>query len=186
MESPYIGRAIIDERFDGVKISIPVKRNWFLIIFLSFWLCGWLAGEIFASKSAFGLGGAGVADAFLLIWLVGWSVGGFFAVRTWLWNLIGNEIILAEQGVLTIDKKGVLFYQPKTYDLNEAKNFRAEETYMENSFFGSKRTTNFWNMDSNGTIKFDYGLQTIKFGNNLYEAEANYILQKLRSKKIIN
>ena len=43
METPYQGRAIINECFDGVEITIPAKRNWFLVIILFF---GWAAGRL--------------------------------------------------------------------------------------------------------------------------------------------
>ena len=51
METPYAGRATINDIYNGVEITIPAKRNPFIIIFLSFWLCGWLMGEIFALTS---------------------------------------------------------------------------------------------------------------------------------------
>jgi hypothetical protein len=34
MEKPYNGRAIINEGSYGLVITIPSKKNWFLIIFL--------------------------------------------------------------------------------------------------------------------------------------------------------
>jgi len=51
MEKPYNGRAIINEGSYGLGITIPTKKNWFLIIFLGAWLCGWVSGEISAIKS---------------------------------------------------------------------------------------------------------------------------------------
>ncbi|GAB3938349.1 hypothetical protein [Mucilaginibacter myungsuensis] len=35
------------------------------------------------------------------------------------------------------------------------------------------------------TIRFDYGMKTIKFGGGLDEAEANHLLQRLKDKKIL-
>ncbi|SDR95504.1 hypothetical protein SAMN05216490_0268 [Mucilaginibacter mallensis] len=184
MEIPYTGRATIDEDFGGIEITIPTKKNWFIILFLSFWLCGWLAGEIFVSATAFGFWGRGPAP-FLIIWLCGWTVGGFFALRTFWWMLMGKEVISAGQGALTIDKKGVFLYRLKTYDLRETKDFRAREDYFATGPFGFGRS-NIFNLDKKGTIKFDYGMQTIMFGEALDEAEANFILQKLRDKKLIS
>jgi hypothetical protein len=185
MEIPYTGRAIIDEDFGGIEITIPTKKNWFIILFLSFWLCGWFAGEIFVSARALGFWGRDPAP-FLLFWLCGWTVGGFFALRTFWWTLMGKEVISVGQGALTIDRKGAFLYKLKSYDLRETKNFRAQEDYMSSGPFGYGRSNNIFNLDKKGTIKFDYGMQTIKFGDALDEAEANSILQKLRDKKLIS
>jgi len=184
MELPYTGRAIIDEDFGGIEITIPAKKNVFMILFLAIWLCAWFAGEFFVGAQAFGLRGNG-PQYFLIIWLCGWTVGGFFALRTFWWMLMGKEVISLGQGVLTVDKRGALFYKLKSYDLHEAKNFRAQEDYLSSGPFGNTQA-NIFNLDKKGTIKFDYGMQTIKFGYGLDEAEGNFILEKLRSKKLIS
>ena len=185
MELPYTGRASYDDNFGNVTITIPAKKNWFIILFLGVWLCGWIFGETSAAGT-FTKGNQSGVDLFMIVWLTGWTIGGLFVMRTIIWGLLGKEIITIGQGALTIDKKGAIFYRSKSYDLREAKNFRAvEEPYFYNSF-GNRRDSNPFNLDKSGTIKFDYGMQTIKFGDRLDEAEANYLLQKLRDKKLIN
>jgi hypothetical protein len=183
MELPYNGRAAIIEDFNGIQIIIPTKKNWFIILFLGFWLCAWFAGEFFAGREVLGLNGGGPAY-FVIIWLCGWTVGGFFALRTFWWTLMGKEIISIGQGGLNIDKTGAFLYRAKAYDLREAKNFRAQEDYMAIGPFGTT-PANIFNLDKKGTIRFDYGMQTIKFGDGLAEAEGNFIIQKLRDKKLI-
>jgi hypothetical protein len=185
MELPYQGRAIINEDFNGIEINIPPKRNWALIIFLSFWLCGWLAGECFAISSLTGVANNTAPDGFLALWLCGWTVGGFFAIRAWWWNIAGKEVINIGQGILSIDRKGALLNKIKSYDLNDTKNFRVQEDIASNGPFGGMRTNSLWKIGNVGTIRFDYGMKTIKFGEGLDEAEGFYILQKLRNKKMI-
>ena len=51
-------------------------------------------------------------------------------------------------------------------------------------FFGGHRS-NFGAFSSIGTIRFDYGLQTIRFGGGLDEAEAKYIIQKLKYRHLL-
>lgn len=36
-----------------------------------------------------------------------------------------------------------------------------------------------------GTLRFDYGLKTVRFGGGIDEAEANFIINKLKEKKFI-
>lgn len=187
MERPYNGQAILNDTFNELEITIPTKKNWFIIIFLGAWLGGWTMGELFAIGALIGLlgGNLGFANFFLLFWLCGWTVGGFFAFKTFLWNLTGKEIITFGQGQLTIAKKGSLLSKPKTYDLNEVKKLRAkEEENLYGAFWG--RRNNFSSINSSsGTIRFDYGLQTVKFAGGIDEAEAIFILDKLKTKRLI-
>jgi len=124
------------------------------------------------------------ANAFEIFWLCGWTIGGIFALNMLLWNLIGKEIITVFPSAITIRRTGSIFFSNKTYDLNEAKHFRAEQNYYQNNYWGNRSTNDFFGQN-NGTIKFEYGLKTIKFGDGIDEAEANYILKQLRDKKLI-
>jgi hypothetical protein len=188
MEIPYTGRAIINDFYNGVEITVPAKKNWPLIIFFSFWLCGWLVGMILVPIFSFGNANNSAPDGFMILWLCGWTFGGIFAISTWWWYITGKEIITISQGVLTIVKKGSVA-KTKSYDLNEAKNFRAYEDFADDFGFGVGRRRGLtapWNVASEGTIKFDYGMETVRFGDKLYQAEGEYILQKLRDKKLIS
>ena len=185
METPYNGRAVIVENFDGIEIVVPAKKNSFLTVFLGVWLCAWIFGEFFGlrnvvTKSSMGSG------LFSIVWICGWTIGGGMALRAYYWLIFGKEIITVGQGVLTIDKHGALFCQPKTYDLKESKNFRAYEEFEPAGPFGNRNSKGLLNLGDSGTIKFDYGLETVKFADAMYEAEANLILKKLRDKKYIN
>ena len=186
MEIPYTGCAIIDEGFDGIKITIPAKKNWAVILFFGAWLGGWFIGESSALREVFINKSASGGDFFMVFWLCGWTIGGFFALRVLLWMLIGKEIISISMGALTIDKQGALFYRAKSFDLHEANNFRAEDERVSSDFFGNTRMNNFISMKNTGTIRFDYGMQTIRFADGVDEAEANFILKKLRDKKVIS
>ena len=185
METPYGGRASIIENFDGIEIIIPAKRNVFIMVFFAIWLCMWSVGE-FTAVMAFIAGNNSSPYLFSVVWLCGWTLGGLIAFRVLFWSIAGKEVIKIGQGALTIDKRGALFYRAKTYDLKEAKNFRAWQEYVPHGRFGNTRSNNAFNLGSNGTIRFDYGMQTIKFADGLDEAEANFILQKLRDKKYIS
>ncbi|MCP9859925.1 MULTISPECIES: hypothetical protein [unclassified Cyanobium] len=68
--------------------------RFFVAAFLAFWLCGWLAGEVFAVSllwkllSTFLTTGQGTLPAtlFLLVWVSFWSVGGAAALH----HLVGG------------------------------------------------------------------------------------------------
>lgn len=52
MGSRYIepqSSRFIRERVEGVEqLRIPMRRNWFILLFLGFWICGWTVGGIVA------------------------------------------------------------------------------------------------------------------------------------------
>lgn len=183
MERPYKGRAIIHDNFTEMQIVIPAKKNWFVTIFLGAWLCGWLMGELFALGAVTGVLGGNFGGFFILFWLILWTIGGFFAFRSFLWNLIGKEIITVGQGQLTIDRKGILFFKPRVYDLNEVKNIRAQDSI---SYGGLGRgSNNFGTFNLKHTLRFDYGLKTIEFAGDIDEAEAKFILDKLKERRLL-
>ena len=185
MEKPYAGKAKIKEGINNLIIEIPPKRNYFIIAFLSFWLCGWLMGELFALGALTGLfnemGGAGM---FLFVWLAGWTLGGLFAIRTWLYMVAGKEVLTFERGILHVTKKMALFHKPKTYSLKDAENFAVNTADSANDFW-SGRQNQLFNLGSFGTLKFDYGLKTIKIAGGIDEAEGRYILKKLIDKGFV-
>ncbi len=187
MEKPYTGRAIINESYNGVEITIPAQKNWFVIIFISFWLCMWLLFEILMPTLFLNDGGPGPGIVFGIVWLGGWTVGGVFAASTWWWNVSGKEVVTVTSGVLTIKRKGSLA-KTRSYDLAEAKNFRSvEEPTFDFGFgFGRRAFVNPWKPAKNGTVKFDYGLGTVTFGDWLSQAEGNLIIETLRGKRLIS
>ncbi|KOY86700.1 hypothetical protein AD998_11580 [bacterium 336/3] len=186
MEKPYNGRAIIHENSYELEIIIPIKKNWFLIIFFGAWLCsGWVIGEmigiiffiltVFIKELYFNL--------FILFWLCFWTVSGFFIFKIFLWNAFGKEVFTFKKGTLTIRKKGLLLSQPKIYNIQEVKKIRVEQEESTSDKLLYRKNLIF--SHTNGTIRFSYGLQDVKFGDGIDEAEAYFILEKLKSKKIL-
>lgn len=81
--------------------------RFFVAAFLSFWLCGWLAGEIFALWVLWRLLTSGLATGqwalpavlFLLVWVGLWSVGGAVALRQVLGALWSEDrLVLGADG----------------------------------------------------------------------------------------
>lgn len=165
MEIPYPGKAIINETYAGLEIIIPPQRNWVVIIFLGFWLMGWLVGELLTLGVITGLipSDTGSGKFFLLLWLGGWTAGGVFAIKAFVENLSGKEIVTVEHGELTVEKKYLFFSKSKSYSLEDAKNFRTK----------------------NGTVQFNYGLQTVSIAEGIDDAEATYILTTLKKLRLL-
>jgi len=181
MEKPYTGKASVEESFNQTIITIPSARNIFAAIFLGIWLCAWAGGECMAI--GMGVFAGGVISGFMLVWLAGWTAGGIFAFRALVWMVSGKEIITVGQGELTVAKKNLLFFKPKTYSLSDAKKFRVRDDSANMGYYG--RQNNLGGFGNTGTIQFDYGMKTVKFAAGVDEAEASYLLQKLKEKHLL-
>jgi len=180
IQKPSKGRAIIKQDFNTLQITIPSKRNWFILIFLSFWMIGWLAGESAVIFSLLSSKTLIAANAFMIFWLVGWTVGGAFVIITILWQLFGNEFIQIEKGVLSIKKNIFGIGRQKQYDIRSIKSMTHNP--VQDNVFGTSvfRYNKRFSGLKNGKIKFDYGMDTIQFANDIDEAEAKMLIEKLR------
>ena len=137
----------------------------------------------FALTMVFSFDGDGdnFPQLFTAVWLIGWTLGGFYAIKTLIWMIFGKEIITFSTGQFSINRSGALLEKIKTYDLNEAKDFRINATEDENgiSFGGNTRRRS---VIEPSVIHFDYGLKTLKFGIGIDEAEAKFLLTQLKQK----
>jgi hypothetical protein len=175
MEIPATGRAIVNETFNHVEIIIPVKKNYLFLLapvagIASWWLIG---GVGIFQQLLIPLKDSGLFGYFWVGWFCFVTLVGFRAL--W-WMLAGKEIINVGDGVLSIKRQGDWVARTKSYDLAEATNFRADDSNNDGNSRKYKKM---------GTLQFEYGADTIKFGEDLPEAEGNYILQRLKSRKVL-
>lgn len=187
IEKPYNGRVSFEEEINGITLINPVKRNYFILAFMIFWLCGWVMGEVFAIRTLITGDTPFGANLFMIGWLGAWTLGGGFVISIVFWQLKGRELIEFKSGVLTLKKEGALFYKQKSYDINEINHFKYDASAKINHpFFSSNR--GFQDMipfKQVGNISFSYGMKTISFGAGVDEPEVNYILKTLVEKEIV-
>lgn len=187
IQRPYKGRAILNEDINKLEIIIASQKNLFIVVFLCFWLCCWAMGEFFAIRSLINFPASTLIGAriFMLVWLCGWTFGGFFVFKTLLWKLSGKEIVEFNRHTIIITRSSYLFSKQKIYDLNEVRKIRAKESLNAFGMNFPYKSFQDWGLAFNGTINFDYGLQTVKFAGLISEVEANHILDKLKVKGIL-
>jgi len=166
--------------FDGLrmKIQIPSKKNWFIIIFLIVWMGGWFMGETSAISQVSAR--ENIADnSFLLIWLIGWTLGGGYAIVVLLWSLLGLETITIDNHIFQIEK-GILDFRiiSKKYELSSIKMLKLNEEQTLLNLFHQRKVGDFWGL-TGGKLKFDYGMKTIKFGIGIDEAEARFLIDEI-------
>jgi hypothetical protein len=174
---PASMRSTVIPEPNGIKIVIPAKRNWFILLFLSFWLCGWAVGEFTVPFEFLKNDTPSEAILFSLAWLGMWTVGGGFAIYAWLWQVKGQEIITLTPTALLIKRSLFGYGRQKEYGVQHLKNLRVAAQGFNPFDFSS--AGQFWGI-SGGTIAFDYGAKTYRFGVGLDESEANQLVSQMK------
>lgn len=174
------GRALVSETFNELKIDIPSKKNWLILLLSIAWLGGWYMGFKNAFET-FGFDEKGnlIFDGFMTVWLLGWTIGGIFVIFMLLWGFFGHEIILIEQGDFILEKSIFGIGQKRRIPMTDLKNIRYDK--VETDLFSGKTNWSLVGLGP-GPIKIDYGLRTYSFGLAVDEAEANYLIEIIRKK----
>ncbi|HZY36137.1 MAG TPA: hypothetical protein VFE53_05785 [Mucilaginibacter sp.] len=184
METLQQGRAIITETDNGLTIAIPAKKDGFVLFLVSIWFIACAAVLLCGPAKTLGTAGNDAPEWLELVWMIGTVWFTFLCIATWWWSISGKEVITLTPDALTIDKKGSVA-KAEIYNLKEAKNFRSVPDPVKPGNFGTGRIARPWNFAAEGTIKFDYGQNTIKFGDRLSQAEGEIVLERLRGKRLI-
>ena len=177
---PESARYTVESSSEGLRASIPARRDWLIILFLCAWLGGWFFGEVSAAKAL--LNPKGHSDSgFLSFWLLAWTLGGAFCVGTILWQLAGREVLIASGSsfVHRIECFGLGWN--RTYRASEVKNLRATE-YSSNPFTNQRAWFPPVGGPGYGPIAFDYGARTIRVAPSLDEAEARTLVLELSAR----
>lgn len=191
---PPTQRHTIQDDGSTLRITIPSRKHFIFIIFVAFWLFGWALGEIIVGYMVIswivslltnsplnytieGIGSSG-GMLFMLFWLVGWTAGGGAALYTWLWQLVGKEIIEVGYNGIKIRRVVLRLGRQKEYLASHIKDLRAVSMMAGTNPFGWRRTSWNWGL-SGGSIAFDYGVQTFRFGIGVDEAEAKQIVERI-------
>ena len=188
-------RYTVEETGEGLTVTVPARKRWFLIFFLGFWLVGWAVGEvavisilIAGALGAFGAEGvesappvgdagpfAGFIGVFLVAWLGAWTVGGVVAIYSWLWLVAGREVLVFSVDRLRVEKRVPVWTRTREYRLGEIKRLRVEAGSRGSALWWSNDPYGMWR----GTLAFDYGAKTFRIGTGLEEAEARMILEEI-------
>src|SRR4030095_14423305 len=174
---------------DKLMISIPSLKNWFLVFFLGFWLIMWVIGEVGVllflildtSKSVYD----GPPIPFLILWIIFWTVGGGYAIYQLAWLVAGKEVVEVTTQGMTISRVVSSIRSSKEYSSNYIKELRVSSSNMNlnhpmlmwpYSYFSP------WRHNIIGSLAFDYGAQTFRFGMSIDEAEAKQIIAEIQQR----
>jgi hypothetical protein len=174
---PQSARFTVESVPGGISATVPARRNWLVLLFLSAWSVGWAFGETHAIRELTSPT-ENSSRLFMLAWLIAWTVGGFFVAATIMWQLAGKEVLSIGPTLLEDRVEAFGLGRTRSYKKAEIKNLRATE-YSSNPFTNQTAMLPPFTGAGYGPVAFDYGARTFRFAPALEEAEAKLLVEKL-------
>ncbi len=183
---PPAGRSTVEDLGTLLRISIPSRKQRFMMVFWALWLCGWLFGEVSAAGLLFqivlpseGPASVGAPGGFIAFWLLLWTLGGAYATYILAWQLAGKEVVEASSDILAIRRTALGLGRPQEYASEHIARLRPDialgapaSGWYVLSYWGPQGR-------NRGRLAFDYGARTVHFAGGVDEAEARQILEIL-------
>lgn len=178
--SPPRDRSVVADTAEGVVVSTPARKNWFILIFMPVWLIGWAVGGVAAASQLFAADSfRGESQLFLIAWLTLWTLFGLLALLLFLWTLLGVERVTFGAHSVSIRREVLGLGLTREYDFSHVHRLRVAPDSI--NLFDPRSAIRFWGFGG-GLIAFDYGSSTVRFGGGVDEAEANRVIGKIASR----
>ncbi len=167
-------RSTIKRDFDGLHISIPAKRKWWLVGGNIVFLAGWLFFEKFAFDILLSSGGVWIIGLFMVFITTLIGATGIYSL---IWQLSGEEQIHLKKGQLVQTNRTAFWKRQKTYDLDRIKNLKLAPEEI-----GQKIDPH---PAIGGKIQFEYEGRLVHFCAQVSDEEAAHILEKLKNSDLM-
>ncbi len=172
-------RISITDTAERLRIVMPCCRSWFVICFLTFWICGWAVAEVMVAHQ-FVKGDAPPDGELLMVaWFGVWTVGGVVAIYAWLWQLMGTEIVTVRGQTFYSRRDIGGFGFDKEYQLAKMRDLCVRPVETGSLEFSS--VLQLWGIGG-GVIAFSYGERTYRLGAGLDEAEARQVVTAIQQR----
>lgn len=178
---PNLRNAEIYETDYALKIVMPVKKFHFQIVTHSIGLFFMFLGEIFVFMILLLNVLTEPMFLFLLIWLLPWTFGLITTLRHYLFLINGEEVIIIQDGILTLEKNGTFYSKPKKFIIEKIAGLKLKEERIDFLNF-NRRIRSSWEIYIGSTMRFIYKYKTIEFGGSLDMQEAIFIFNKIIEK----
>ena len=160
MRFPQIQNVIFEETAERLKITLPVRRNWFLIGLFTACLTAWLVTLVvvvrFLFSEVFDIGGrfAFLMTTMLIIWGIVYYYLGRMLWQRWQYVVANREIIFIYKDDQVIVRRPLsIFGITTTYDYEHISPFHYD--------------------DNRRCVAFKYGQRAAFFGHALNRDEAH-------------
>ena len=158
---------------NGVEqLLLPAKKARFGSAFLGTWLIGWAWG---GGKTAL----FNIQDAMIAVWLLVWVLGLAGTTILLIGQLAGADIIRVNQGELSIERRAGPFARTWRYSTHMIENLRIDTSQWVGEDSDGAQYMPFTKQQW-GSVRFDYGSETIYLAPHVDAPEALQIANWLR------
>jgi hypothetical protein len=197
--TPALPRFVLDDDGQVLRFTIPSRKNWFALIVSIPWLAVWTLGEcivlglliigIVSLVATLSTGkpslptiegaiGLSLGGLFLLVWISVWTTAGISVIYSFLWQVVGKEVIEVSLSSIKLSRRIFRFGRPKEYLAEHIRDLRAQPPFQSRL---SLWEGGFWGWTHN-TMAFDYGARTVRFASSIDEAEAKLIRAEIEKR----
>lgn len=125
-----------------------------------------------------------VDTGFIIVFFIVHPAFGILSLRQFLWLVNGKQIMIVEEGNLTLSKKGTFFTFDKTYPLESIKNIRRaiDESQLSSIEKIVNRASIFrkaFLVQIFGEVLFDYQYNVVKIFNDMDDNEKEQLIDEL-------
>jgi hypothetical protein len=128
---------------------------------MGFWLVGWAVGESLVIAVVLTGNISGLTGLFVLAWLGGWTLAGYAAIRSFLWELVGREVLDVDGTTVRLRRDLPPFGSCEKLAVTAVYNLHVDE---------------------DGDIAFDYEDDSYWFGESLSTREAKRVFDRLSAR----
>lgn len=178
---------------DGIRVTLPSEKNIFRLAWVGLWLLVWgsmIGGIVYVEALLIGnatsLSGGhssnvnlalSIAIVCMLSFLIALLGAGGFVGYSFLWQIVGKEIIEVNSKVMTLTRQIFGWKKSGEYFLEQVKDLRVQPE-TQSAFAPIRSFQKLFGRD--GLMAFDYGSKTFRFGLEIDEAEAKQIVSILQ------
>ena len=175
-------RSRIESIAGGLSILMPSRRSKLLAAFIIFWLAFWLMP--FVGVMPIESNGKTMSHAIAPppVFYIPWSIGGLFALTMLAWTTAGNERVTIDTDTLAVRREAFGIGYTRRYAVSSVRALRVVDDASSTSSFGGFGRGDPFGLRS-GSLAFDYGAKTIRFGSGVDAAEARYIVSRVIAAK---
>lgn len=177
-------RSRVEPAAGGVEVTMPSRRNYVFAALQLVWLGFWVYALVGIVPNIFDANGPNPSQTtFLVVWTVGWVAGGCFVAALFLWTVAGRERLTIGPDGVVLRREAAGIGRSRRFELRAVKALRIVENAGESAPFGlfAGRGDPFGTRA--GSLAFDYGAKTIRFGSGIDAAEAKYVISKIIAAK---
>ena len=152
-----------EESNERLKISIPVKINWVLLLLFTLALAVWVGMILVVAIYLIrGMSSSFILTAMLLIWMLVWFWFGRFLWSRWQYQAATREILFVDDEQIIIRRPVSILGSTKSYD----------RSHLDSFYFS----------DRNQSPAFDYGYLHVYFGKSLSQESAGSLIDYLNAR----